>query len=104
MPQKHPHGRGNPGEAAGAQPGAGDTAECHSSFALRCTYTFGHRRRTRPHSTVAASARPQCAVVHLHVPSGICCEAFADIPALGRLAVRDAGRTVFAGVVVEVLE
>jgi elongation factor 1 alpha-like protein len=55
-------------------------------------------------------ARPRCllkgqaAVVEVSPTRPLCLESYADYRALGRVALRDGGRTIAVGVVTRVLE
>ena len=60
-----------------------------------------------PQSGATVKERPrallkgQAAVVELRVERAVCCEAFSQTPGLGRVAVRDGGRTLLVGVILE---
>ena len=60
----------------------------------------GETTRARPRCL----ARNQTGVVVVTASRPLCAEAYADVRALGRVTLRDAGRTLAVGVVLRVLE
>lgn len=64
--------------------------------------TSGTELKARPRALVRGG---QCAVVRLRIPTGgVVCDAVSQTPALGRFALRDQGKTLAVGAVLEVLE